>query len=56
MLVKAMLGLDLRDGHVDLDPHLPDELGRLLIRGLRAFGTTWDVETIGTRWHVRLAR
>jgi hypothetical protein len=41
---------------VTLDPSLPDEIGRVSITGLRAFGTRWDVEANGRSGHVRLAR
>ena len=55
LLVRAMLGLEARDGQVTLDPALPDEIGRVSISGLRAFGTHWDVEANGRSGHVRLA-
>ena len=54
--LRAMLGLEARDGQVTLDPALPDEIGRVSITGLRAFGTRWDVEANGRTGHVRLAR
>ena len=56
LLLRAMLGLDARDGQVTLDPSLPDEIGRVSITGLGAFGTRWDVEANGRSGHVRLAR
>ena len=56
LLLRAMLGLEARDGQVTLDPSLPDEIGRVLISGLRAFGTHWDVEANGRSGHVRPAR
>ena len=43
-------------GEITLDPALPDEIGRVAIRGLQAFGTRWDIEAIGRNSHVRLAR
>jgi glycogen debranching enzyme len=55
VFVKVLLGLDARDGEVRVDPHIPTEIGRILVRDLPAFGTHWDVEAIGTRSHVRLA-
>jgi glycogen debranching enzyme len=56
LLLRAMLGLEAREGQVTLDPHLPDEIGRVYIQGLRAFGTRWDVEAVGTNGYVRLSR
>ena len=54
-MVRAMLGLEARDGEVTLDPAVPDAIGRVSIEGLRAFGTRWDVEASGRKGHVRLA-
>ena len=57
--LAAQLGGDptaYEGGQVTLDPNVPDEIGRVSVHGLRAFGTRWDVEAIGTRGHVRLAR
>src|SRR3954469_5063280 len=55
LLVRSMLGLEARNGAVTLSPHIPDEIGRVEIRGLQAFGTRWDIEAIGQRGHVRLS-
>jgi glycogen debranching enzyme len=56
LLIRAMLGLDARAGQITLDPNVPEELGRVYIHGLRAFGTRWDIEAIGTTGNVRLSR
>jgi glycogen debranching enzyme len=56
LLLRAMLGLEARDGQVTLDPALPDEIGSVSISGLRAFGTRWDVEANGRTGHVRPGR
>jgi glycogen debranching enzyme len=56
LIVRAMLGLEARDGEIHLDPNVPEEIGRIQIRGLRAFGTRWDVEAVGTKGNVRLSR
>jgi glycogen debranching enzyme len=55
LFVKAMLGLDAHDGVIDLDPHVPAEIGRIYIHRLHAFGTDWDVEATGKNGSVRLA-
>jgi glycogen debranching enzyme len=56
LLVRAMLGLEARDGHLILHPDIPDEIGRIFVSGANAFGKRWDVEAIGTNGHVLLAR
>ena len=56
VFVKVMLGLEARDREIHLDPHVPDEIGRIQIRNMPAFGAHWDVEANGTRGFVRLAR
>jgi hypothetical protein len=50
-----MLGLDARDGEISLDPYVPEEIGRLFIHRLHAFGTYWDVEATGANAQVRPA-
>ena len=55
----AQSGYDVheaRDGEIQLDPNVPEQIGRIQIRGLRAFGTRWDVEAVGTKGNVRLSR
>ena len=55
VFVQAMLGLEARDGVLRLDPCVPEEIGRISVRGLHAFGTEWDVEAVGTEGEVRRA-
>jgi glycogen debranching enzyme len=55
VFVKALLGLGARDGEISLDPCVPEEVGRLFIHRLHAFGTYWDVEAKGARGQVRRA-
>jgi glycogen debranching enzyme len=54
VFLAVMLGLDVRDGEVTIDPQVPEELGRIFVHGLHAFGTHWDVEATGRNGHVRL--
>jgi hypothetical protein len=54
--MRSLLGLEPRDGEVTVDPHMSDEVGRIFIRDLNAFGSRWDIEAIGNKGHVRLAR
>jgi glycogen debranching enzyme len=55
LLIQAMLGLDTSDGALKLDPCVPDEIGRIVLRRLHAFGTEWDVEASGFVGEVRAA-
>jgi glycogen debranching enzyme len=55
VFITAMLGLDVRSGALEVHPDIPDRIGRIRIRGLRAFGHRWDVEAVGRSGYVRLA-
>ena len=55
VFVQAMLGLEARDGELRLDPHVPEEIGRIVIRRLHAFGSDWDLDAAGTEGTVRLS-
>jgi glycogen debranching enzyme len=54
VFLSVMLGLDAADGHVQADARVPEEIGRIYVHGLHAFGTHWDVEANGDNAHVRL--
>jgi glycogen debranching enzyme len=54
VFVKVLLGLEAANGEVTLQPRVPEEVGRVFVRGLHAFGTRWDLEAIGKNGHVRL--
>jgi glycogen debranching enzyme len=54
VFLKVMLGLSAEGGQLRIDPVVPEEIGRVFIHGLHAFGTHWDVEAFGTNGHVRL--
>jgi glycogen debranching enzyme len=49
VFIKVMLGLDEANRRITLDPHVPEEVGRIAIRGLSAFGARWDLEANGTK-------
>jgi glycogen debranching enzyme len=53
VFVQAMLGLEARDGELRLAPHVPEEIGRIVIRRLHAFGSDWDLDAAGTEGTVR---
>jgi glycogen debranching enzyme len=55
VFVQAMLGLEARDGELRLDPRVPQEIGRICIRRLHAFGAEWEVEAVGAEGDVRRA-
>lgn len=56
LFVSVMLGLRARDGVLTADPHVPRDIGRVLVHGMHAFGTHWDVEGVGTNGDVRLTK
>jgi glycogen debranching enzyme len=47
LLLRAMLGLEARDGTLTLDPVVPQEIGRVGVTGILAFGSRWNVEAVG---------
>ncbi len=53
VFLGVMLGLHAVDGRLTIDPYVPEELGRIFVHGLHAFGTHWDVEASGTDGRVR---
>ena len=53
--VQVMLGSQLRDGAIQLDPKVPKEIGRIKLRRVHALGKLWDIEAIGTNGYVRLS-
>jgi glycogen debranching enzyme len=55
LAIRTMLGLGVREGRVVLDPHIPSEIGRILVTGTHAFGNRWDVEANGTNGYISLA-
>jgi glycogen debranching enzyme len=55
LFIQAMLGLAPSDGTLQLDPCVPDAIGRIVIRRLHAFGAEWDVEASGGEGEVRRA-
>lgn len=55
LFLRTMLGLDVRDSHLSLDPDVPPEIGRILITNTNGFGKKWDIEANGKNGDVRLA-
>ena len=53
VFLQVMLGLNARNGQLIIDPHVPEEIGRVNIHGLRAFGAGWDVEATGTKGSIK---
>jgi glycogen debranching enzyme len=41
---RLVLGLEPRNGKLTVDPVVPEELGRVEMKGLHAFGSQWDVK------------
>ena len=55
VFVRAMLGSQIRDGAIHLDPHVPKEIGRIKLSRVHALGQLWDIEANGNKGFVRLA-
>jgi len=55
VFVRAMLGSQIRDGAIYLDPRVPKELGRIKLTRVHALGQLWDIEANGTKGFVRLS-
>jgi len=53
--VQVMLGEEVRDGEIRLEPRIPEQIGRIKMRRLHALGKLWDIEAIGDKAHVRLS-
>lgn len=53
--IRTMLGLSAEDGQVRVDPDIPEEIGRIHLIGVRAFGNRWEIEATQTQSSVRLA-
>jgi glycogen debranching enzyme len=52
VFLKVMLGLEADGGRLSVDPRVPEEIGRIFVHGLHAFGTHWDVEAVGDEGRV----
>ncbi len=48
-LIKVVVGLDARDGRVSLDPVVPEQIGRIFVHGMHAFGSHWDLDAAGSK-------
>ncbi len=55
LLLRVMLGLQAGDGVVTVDPVVPDEIGRIGIRGAYALGAAWDIDALGRSGAIRAA-
>ncbi|MFG1651566.1 glycogen debranching N-terminal domain-containing protein [Micromonospora sp. NPDC049275] len=49
LLLRAMLGLDVRDGDLRTDPHLPEVLGNIRLTGVTVHGARRTVDASGSR-------
>jgi glycogen debranching enzyme len=55
LVLRAMLGMQPKDGQLLIHPDIPDYIGRLAVHDLMAFGRRWDIEATGRTGYVRLA-
>ena len=46
--IKVLLGLEVGDGRVTIDPKIPEKLGEIFIHGMHALGDHFDVRARGT--------
>ena len=56
VFLKVLLGLDIRDGEVRIDPALPQELGEVFVHGMHALGGHYDVRARGSKGQVEPTR
>jgi glycogen debranching enzyme len=50
--LRTMLGIEANDGKLTCDPHVPEEMGRVSLKGIHAFGERFDVWGRGTSGEV----
>ena len=55
LFLRTMLGLEVRDGRIEVDADVPPEFGRVQLVGTNAFGKRWDIEANGRQSYVRLS-
>ena len=55
LFLRTVLGLEARDGRIEVDADVPREFGRIKLVGTNAFGKRWDIEANGHQSYVRLA-
>jgi len=55
LFVQVMLGLGAHDGALRIEPHVPEEIGRIAVHRVHAFGAEWDVEAAANEGEVRPA-
>jgi glycogen debranching enzyme len=56
LFLRTLLGHDVHDDQIVLDPVVPEQIGRIRLTNARALGRRWDLEATGTQSQVRLAR
>lgn len=55
LFIRTLIGLDVRNGDLVVDPDIPPEIGRISLANAAAFGKPWNVDAIGTDGSVRPA-
>lgn len=55
LFLRTLLGFNAKKGKLILNPHIPSELGRILITKTNAFGKKWDIEANGKQGDIRLS-
>jgi len=54
LFLQTLLGVQARDGALTCDPMVPPQMGRVLVNGMHAFGTHYDVDATETKGEVGL--
>ena len=52
MFLKTLLGIGVSDGALVSDPHIPEHFGSIVLHGVHAFGSHYDVTGEGTSGQV----
>jgi glycogen debranching enzyme len=53
--LRLMLGIEVEDGRVGIDPHLPAACGRVSLSGVRILGRAYDAVVAGASAEIRAA-
>ncbi|MFC6016476.1 glycogen debranching N-terminal domain-containing protein [Plantactinospora solaniradicis] len=56
LFLRTLLGLEIEQGRLVLDPCIPEEIGRIEVVGCNALGKRWDLTATGTEYEIRPAR
>ncbi|GAA3777338.1 glycogen debranching N-terminal domain-containing protein [Plantactinospora mayteni] len=55
LFLRTLLGMEVVDDRLSVQPHVPPELGRIMLRRVSVLGKEWDIEAAGRQGHIRLS-